>query len=211
MIIVLIGPPGVGKGTQAKRLCDTLSLRHLSSGDILRQAVKEASPDSQLAKQLASGSLVDDGVVCQLILDVIRSSDQGCLLDGFPRTESQARFLADSGIAISHVVELDIKDERVVERISGRMVHASGRVYHKLYNPPKVEGLDDVTGEPLMVRSDDSADVVINRLAIYKQEAGALLAYYRSSEVGLLDVAVVDANQDIDSVTRSILKVVSDR
>lgn len=202
MNIILIGPPGVGKGTQAEQICETYSLVHLSSGDILRKAIRKSrDTGGDLARLLASGQLVDDDTVCQLVLSAIKQAESNCVLDGFPRTAAQARFIKQQGIHVDLVIELKVDDEVVVERIAGRMVHpSSGRVYHARFNPPIREGLDDVTGQPLVVRPDDKESVVRERLSVYHREAESLLSFYKQPCSSVSRVVTVDASASIDEV-----------
>ena len=210
MNIILIGPPGVGKGTQAKEICKAYSLVHLSSGDILRQAIRQSEDaGGDLARLLAKGQLVDDDTVCQLVLSAIKQAQSNCVLDGFPRTSAQARFIEQQGIHVDLVIELKVDDEVVVDRIAGRMVHPpSGRVYHTSFNPPIRESLDDITGEPLVVRPDDNESVVRERLSVYRREAEPLLSFYKQSCSAVSRVVSVDAGASIDEVFARIKTVI---
>lgn len=210
MNIILIGPPGVGKGTQAKEICKAYSLAHLSSGDILRQAIRQSEDaGGDLARLIAKGQLVDDDTVCQLVLSAIKQAQSNCVLDGFPRTAAQARFIEQQGIHVDLVIELKVDDEVVVERIAGRMVHpSSGRVYHTTFNPPIREGLDDVTGQPLVVRPDDKESVVRERLSVYRREAEPLLSFYKQSCSAVSRVVSVDASVSINEVFARIKNII---
>ncbi len=182
MRVILLGPPGAGKGTQAAYICETYSIPQISTGDMLRAAVKAGTPLGVEAKKVMdAGGLVSDDIIIGLVKERIAQPDcaKGFLFDGFPRTIAQADALKNQDIKIDHVVELQVDDEEIVKRMSGRRVHpGSGRVYHVVYNPPKQEGLDDVTGEPLAQRDDDHEDTVRKRLAIYHEQTKPLVEYY---------------------------------
>lgn len=183
MRIILLGAPGAGKGTQAQFITEKFDIPQISTGDMLRAAVKAESPLGLEVKEImASGGLVPDETIIALIKDRIKADDckNGFLLDGFPRTIPQAEALKDEGVVIDYVVEIAVDDEEIVSRLSGRRVHeASGRIYHVKYDPPKVEGKDDETGEPLIQRTDDSEETVRNRLNIYHQQTAPLVNYYQ--------------------------------
>ncbi|BES72466.1 adenylate kinase [Marinobacter nanhaiticus D15-8W] len=183
MRIILLGAPGAGKGTQAQFITGKFDIPQISTGDMLRAAVKAESPLGLEVKEImASGGLVPDETIIALIKDRIKADDckNGFLLDGFPRTIPQAEALKDEGVVIDYVVEIAVDDEEIVTRLSGRRVHeASGRIYHVKYDPPKTEGKDDETGEPLIQRSDDSEETVRNRLKIYHQQTAPLVHYYQ--------------------------------
>ena len=159
MRVILLGAPGAGKGTQAQYICKAFQIPQISTGDMLRAAVNAESTLGLAAKQVMdAGRLVSDDIIIGLVKERLEQSDcaNGCLFDGFPRTIPQAEALRDSGVQIDHVVEMDVDDEAIIERMAGRRVHlASGRTYHVIYNPPKRDGVDDVTGEPLIQRDDD--------------------------------------------------------
>jgi adenylate kinase len=182
MRLILLGPPGAGKGTQANYVKEAWGIPQISTGDMLRAAVKAGSPLGIAAKQVMdSGGLVSDDIIIGLVKDRLKEPDcaNGYLFDGFPRTIPQADAMKDAGVAIDYVVEIDVPDAAIVERMSGRRVHvASGRSYHVRYNPPKVEGRDDVSGEPLIQRDDDREETVTKRLAVYHQQTEPLVAYY---------------------------------
>lgn len=183
MRIILLGAPGAGKGTQAQFITEKFDIPQISTGDMLRAAVKAGSPLGLKVKEvMASGGLVSDETIIALIKERIAAPDcaNGCLFDGFPRTIPQAEALKNEGIRIDHVVEIDVNDEEIIARLSGRRVHeASGRVYHIEHNPPKKDGVDDVTGEPLIQRKDDEKDTVAKRLAVYHQQTKPLVRYYQ--------------------------------
>lgn len=186
MRLVLLGAPGSGKGTQAARLKADLNVPHISTGDMLRAAVKAGTDLGIKAKAVMdAGGLVSDDLIISLVQERIAQPDcaKGFLFDGFPRTIPQAEALTAAKVAIDHVVEIAVDDEEIVGRMSGRRVHeASGRVYHVVNNPPQREGLDDVTGEPLIQRADDCEETVRNRLAVYHAQTEPLVAYYSQWE-----------------------------
>jgi len=183
MRLVLLGPPGAGKGTQAGFIRDAYGIPQISTGDMLRAAVKAGTPLGLAAKKVMdAGGLVSDDIIVGLVNDRLREPDcrNGYLFDGFPRTIPQADALRDAGVALDYVLEIDVPDAAIVERMSGRRVHpASGRTYHVKYNPPKVPDRDDVTGEPLIQREDDREETVRKRLAVYHEQTEPLIAYYR--------------------------------
>ncbi|WP_203142529.1 adenylate kinase [Marinobacter mangrovi] len=183
MRIILLGAPGAGKGTQAQFITEKFGIPQISTGDMLRAAVKAESPLGLEVKEImATGGLVPDETIIALIKDRIQEDDckNGFLLDGFPRTIPQAEALKQEGVVIDYVVEIAVDDEEIVSRLSGRRVHeASGRIYHVKYDPPKVEGKDDETGEPLIQRNDDSEETVRNRLRIYHEQTAPLIGYYQ--------------------------------
>ena len=183
MRIILLGPPGAGKGTQAQTLTKEFAIPQISTGDMLRAAIKAGTELGLKAKEVMdAGKLVSDEIILGLVKERIAKDDckNGFLFDGFPRTIPQAQALVDNGIAIDAVVELQVPDENIVKRMSGRRVHlASGRTYHIVYNPPKVEGKDDVTGEDLVIRPDDQEDTVRARLKVYHEQTEPLVAFYK--------------------------------
>jgi adenylate kinase len=183
MRIILLGPPGAGKGTQAEFISRSYGVPQISTGDMLRAAVKAGSPLGLKAKDImAAGGLVPDTLIIDLVKERIAAPDcrEGFLFDGFPRTIPQAQAVADAGIQIDRVVEIHVDDAAIVARLSGRRVHeASGRVYHLKHNPPQREGLDDVTGEPLVQRADDREDTVRKRLRVYHEQTEPLVAFYQ--------------------------------
>jgi len=183
MRLVLLGPPGAGKGTQAGFIRDAYGIPQISTGDMLRAAVKAGTPLGLAAKKVMdAGGLVSDDIIVGLVNDRLREPDcrNGYLFDGFPRTIPQADALRDAGVALDYVLEIDVPDAAIVERMSGRRVHpASGRTYHVKYNPPKVPDRDDVTGEPLIQREDDREETVRKRLAVYHEQTEPLIAYYK--------------------------------
>ena len=184
MNIILLGPPGAGKGTQATNICAKYAIPQISTGDMLRAAVKAGTKLGIAAKKVMdAGGLVSDDIIIGLVKQRISQDDckNGFLLDGFPRTIAQAEALKTDGVKIDFVVEIQVPDEDIVARMSGRRAHlVSGRTYHIIYNPPKVEGIDDITGEDLVQRADDNEDTVRSRLQVYHQQTQPLVDYYRS-------------------------------
>lgn len=182
MRLILLGPPGAGKGTQATFICKKFGIPQISTGDMLRAAVKAGTEMGVAAKKVMdSGSLVSDDIIIGLVKERIRQPDcaNGFLFDGFPRTIVQADALKAAGVKLDLVLEIDVPDEAIIERMSGRRVHvASGRTYHLKFNPPKVDGRDDVSGEELIQRADDEEATVRNRLAVYKEQTRPLVDYY---------------------------------
>lgn len=183
MRLILLGGPGAGKGTQANYIKEKYQIPQISTGDMLRAAVKAGSELGKKAKTfMDSGGLVPDEVIIGLVKERIQESDcrKGFLFDGFPRTIPQADAMKEAGVVIDAVVEIDVPDEEIIKRMSGRRAHlASGRTYHVIFNPPKVEGKDDVTGEPLVQRDDDKEDTVRKRLDVYHAQTEPLVDYYK--------------------------------
>jgi adenylate kinase len=182
MRLILLGAPGAGKGTQANYIKEKYGIPQISTGDMLRAAVKAGTPLGLAAKGVMdAGGLVSDDIIIGLVKERLKEQDcaNGYLFDGFPRTIPQADALKEAGVAIDHVVEIDVPDSEIVERISGRRVHpASGRIYHIKYNPPKVAGRDDATGEELVQRDDDQEVTVLKRLDVYHNQTKVLVNYY---------------------------------
>ena len=178
----MIGPPGAGKGTQAKFICEKFGIPQISTGDMLRAAVKAGTPLGLAAKAvMEKGQLVSDDIIIGLVKERLQAADcaNGFLFDGFPRTIPQAQALADAGVPLDFVLEINVPDSEIVERMSGRRVDpVSGRTYHIKYNPPKIEGKDDVTGGPLIQRDDDREEVVLKRLEVYHNQTEALVGFY---------------------------------
>jgi adenylate kinase len=183
MRLILLGAPGAGKGTQAKFICEQFEIPQISTGDMLRAAVKAETPlGLQAKKVMDAGGLVSDDVIIGLVKDRIAQADcaNGFLFDGFPRTIPQAQAMVNANVVIDHVVEIAVADEEIVARLSGRRVHpGSGRVYHVVFNSPKREGLDDETGEPLVQRDDDTEATVRNRLKVYHEQTSPLVNFYQ--------------------------------
>ncbi|WP_019140347.1 adenylate kinase [Noviherbaspirillum massiliense] len=182
MRLILLGAPGAGKGTQANFIKEKYKIPQISTGDMLRAAVKAGTPLGIEAKKVMdAGGLVSDDIIIGLVKDRLKQPDcqNGYLFDGFPRTIPQADAMKEAGVAIDHVLEIDVPDTAIIERMSGRRVHpASGRTYHVKYNPPKVPGKDDVTGEDLIQRDDDKEETVKKRLAVYHDQTEVLVDYY---------------------------------
>ena len=182
MRLILLGPPGAGKGTQANFIREKYGIPQISTGDMLRAAVKAGSPLGVEAKKIMdAGGLVRDDIIIGLVKDRLKEADcqHGYMFDGFPRTIPQAEAMREAGVPIDYVLEIDVPDSEIVTRMSGRRVHvASGRTYHVKFNPPKLEGKDDATGEPLIQRDDDKEETVLKRLTVYHQQTRALVDYY---------------------------------
>ena len=183
MRLILLGPPGAGKGTQAQFIREKFAIPQISTGDMLRAAVKAGTPLGVAAKKVMdAGHLVSDDIIIGLVKERLKEADcqRGYLFDGFPRTIPQAEALRAAGIAIDHVLEIDVPDEEIIARMSGRRVHPpSGRVYHVKFNPPKVAGKDDATGEALVQRDDDREETVRKRLDVYRAQTRPLVDYYK--------------------------------
>ncbi|MBY0346572.1 MAG: adenylate kinase [Neisseriaceae bacterium] len=187
MKILLLGAPGAGKGTQATFITQKYQIPQISTGDMLRAAIKAQTPLGSQAKSIMdAGNLVSDEIVIGLVKERIAQADcaQGFLFDGFPRTLAQAIAMEEAGVHLDFVLEIDVPDATIVDRMSGRRVHlASGRTYHISHNPPKISDIDDETGEPLIQRPDDVAEVVRNRLAVYHEQTEVLIGFYNNMEV----------------------------
>jgi adenylate kinase len=213
MRLILLGAPGAGKGTQATFLCKRFGIPQISTGDMLRAAVKAGTPLGLAAKKVMdAGLLVSDDIIIGLVKERIAQPDctNGFLFDGFPRTIVQADALKSAGIDLDYVLEIDVPDSAIVERMSGRRVHvASGRTYHVRFNPPKTEGLDDVTGEPLIQRVDDLEETVKKRLAVYAEQTRPLVAYYArwaaSGEPGAPAYRKINGTGSVDDITARAL------
>jgi adenylate kinase len=180
--MILLGPPGAGKGTQAGFIRERFRIPQISTGDMLRAAVKAGTPLGIAAKKVMdAGQLVSDGIIIGLVKERLKDHDcgNGCLFDGFPRTVPQAEAMRNSGVDLDFVIEIDVDENEIIQRMSGRRVHpGSGRVYHVKFNPPKVAGKDDLTGEPLIQRDDDKEETVRRRLEVYRQQTRPLVDYY---------------------------------
>jgi len=213
MRLILLGPPGAGKGTQAGFIKDAFGIPQISTGDMLRAAVKAGTPLGLAAKKVMdTGALVSDDIIIGLVQERLREQDcaRGYLFDGFPRTIPQADAMKDASVPIDHVLEIDVPDAAIVERMSGRWVHlASGRTYHTKYNPPRVPGKDDVTGEDLVQRDDDREDTVKKRLAVYHQQTEPLVEYYKrwaaTGDPRAPKYQAIDGLKDVDVVRESAL------
>ena len=182
MRLILLGAPGAGKGTQATFICQKYGIPQISTGDMLRAAVKAGTPLGVAAKKVMdSGALVGDDIIIGLVKERLTQPDcaKGCLFDGFPRTLAQADAMREAGVKLDYVLEIDVPFDAIIERMSGRRSHpASGRTYHVKFNPPKVAGLDDATGEPLIQRDDDKEETVKKRLEVYASQTRPLVDYY---------------------------------
>lgn len=217
MKLILLGAPGAGKGTQAAFLCQTYGIPQISTGDMLRAAVKAGTEMGVAAKKVMdAGGLVSDDIIIGLVKERIAQPDcaKGFLFDGFPRTIPQAEAMKQAGVKIDVVLEIDVPDSAIIERMSGRRVHvASGRTYHVKFNPPKVEGLDDATGEPLILRDDDHEDTVRKRLEVYQQQTRPLVEYYRqweaSAEAAAPKFRKISGLGSVDDITRRALEAVA--
>lgn len=214
MRIILLGAPGAGKGTQAQFIMEHYGIPQISTGDMLRAAVKAGTPLGLEAKiVMDAGQLVSDELIIGLVKERIAQDDcaNGFLLDGFPRTIPQADAMAANGISIDHVIEIDVPDEEIVNRMSGRRVHpGSGRVYHVVFNPPKVEGKDDVTGEDLVIRPDDEESTVRKRLGIYHEQTKPLVDYYgKVAAEGNTKYTKFDGTQSVAEVSKLIQAALS--
>ncbi|GIC78164.1 adenylate kinase [Moritella sp. F3] len=212
MRIILLGAPGAGKGTQAQFIMENYGVPQISTGDMLRAAIKEGSELGQKVKAVMDGGqLVSDELIIELVKDRVKKEDcaKGFLLDGFPRTIPQADAMKENGIDVDFVLEFDVPDEEIVKRMSGRRVHApSGRVYHTVYNPPKVEGKDNETGEELTIRVDDVEETVRKRLGIYHDQTAPLIAYYgKEAEAGNSKYVTFDGTQAVEVVSKQLAEL----
>ena len=209
--IILLGPPGAGKGTQADLICDLCNVPKISTGDMLREAVASGSAlGNEVSNILDSGAVVSDEIIGSLIKERLTMPDceNGSLFDGVPRTTGQAQQLADMNIKFTHVIEIHVDDQDIVKRMSGRRVHpGSGRNYHIEYNPPENEGYDDISGEPLIQREDDKPETVLKRLGVYHDQTKPLIDFYtKQSEAGFLKFFRVDGSNTVSGVFESISK-----
>lgn len=205
MRIVLLGAPGAGKGTQAQFIMEEFGIPQISTGDMLRAAIKAGTALGLEAKAVMdAGQLVSDELIIGLVKERISQDDcaKGFLLDGFPRTIPQADAMKEAGVAVDFVLEFDVPDEEIVKRMSGRRVHpGSGRVYHVVYNPPKVAGKDDVTGDDLAIRADDEESTVRKRLGVYHEQTESLVAYYQQAAAnGETRFYKLDGTQSVDAI-----------
>ena len=203
--IILLGPPGAGKGTQADLICDLCNIPKISTGDMLREAVASGSDfGKKVSNILDTGGLVSDEIIGELIKNRLTQPDcsNGSLFDGVPRTLGQASELKDMGIIFTHVIEIQVEDEVIVKRMSGRRVHpGSGKNYHIDFNPPKVEGVDDSTGEPLIQREDDKPETVLKRLSVYHDQTKPLSEFYSDqADNSDLKYITVDGSMSVDDV-----------
>ena len=214
MRLILLGAPGAGKGTQATFLCQKYAIPQVSTGDMLRAAVKAGTPLGIAAKKVMdSGALVSDDIIIGLVKERIAQPDcaNGFLFDGFPRTIAQADAMKNAGVKIDVVLEIDVPDSAIVERMSGRRAHLpSGRTYHVKFNPPKVAGIDDVTGEPLVQRADDSEETVKKRLEVYHAQTRPLVDYYEqwaaSGDTAAPRHRKIDGSGSVEDITTRALE-----
>ena len=209
MRVILLGAPGAGKGTQARYIMEHFGIPQVSTGDMLRAAVKAGSPlGLQVREIMASGQLVSDDIIIALVKERIAQPDckRGFLFDGFPRTIPQAEALRKAGVPIDHVVEIDVPDAVIIERLTGRRVHpGSGRVYHITHNPPRVAGRDDETGEELVQREDDREATVKDRLAVYHDQTARLIGYYGNAGSNGTQYHKIGGVGAVDAVREQVL------
>lgn len=211
MRVILLGAPGAGKGTQAAFITEKFGIPQISTGDMLRAAVKAGTPlGLQVKGVMESGGLVSDEIIIALIQERLTQPDcaNGCLFDGFPRTIPQAEALRAANVKLDHVLEIAVDDEEIVSRLSGRRVHpASGRIYHTEHNPPKVAGIDDVTGEALVQREDDQEATIRHRLGLYHTQTKPLVAFYQNLEAseGTPKCSRVEGVGSVEQITAKVM------
>ena len=215
MRIILLGAPGVGKGTQAKFICNRFAIPQISTGDMLRESVREGSSlGRKVKKVMDQGALVTDDIIIDLVKDRIKKNDceKGYLFDGFPRTIPQAEALAQENIQIDSVIEIKVEDDQIIARLAGRRVHqGSGRIYHIINNPPKRKNLDDVTGEPLIQRDDDKESTIKQRLEVYRNQTEPLVNFYQKMHKdGVLSYRSIDGNKMYENLSAEILNYLED-
>lgn len=218
MRVILLGAPGAGKGTQAQFIIDQYNIPQISTGDMLRAAVKAGTELGKQAKVVMdAGELVSDDIIIGLVKERVAQSDctKGYLLDGFPRTIPQAEAMRENGIDVDYVVEIDVPDQTIIDRLGGRRVHpGSGRVYHTVYNPPMTADTDDVTGEPLVHREDDQADTVQKRLNVYHDQTSPLIEFYSSwantGEAEAPAYVKVSGSGSVEDIKNSIARSLAD-
>ena len=214
MNLIILGPPGAGKGTQAAFISSEQNIPHISTGDMLREAIKNGTELGLQAKAIMdAGNLVSDDLIIELVKERISQSDceRGFLFDGFPRTIPQAEALIQNNVEIHGVIELVVADEEIIKRMSGRRIHlASGRTYHVDFNPPKKAGIDDETGEDLVIRKDDEPETVKDRLKVYWTQTQPLIEYYSNSKnFSDLKYLSVDGTLTVDEIKKNIKKFLS--
>lgn len=214
MRIILLGAPGAGKGTQAQFLMNTFNIPQISTGDMLRAAIKEGTELGKKAKEVMdAGKLVSDDIMIGLVQERVAQPDckNGFLLDGFPRTIPQADAMHEAGIEVDYVIEFAVPDDVIVERMAGRRVHpGSGRVYHVSYNPPQQDGKDDVTGEDLIVREDDKEETVRHRLSVYHEQTEPLVSYYQKmAEQNVVQYHRVDGTRDVKEISNELKELLA--
>ena len=214
MKLILIGAPGVGKGTQAQCIVEKYGIPQISTGDMLREAIRDGTALGKKVKAVMdSGALVTDEIILDLVKERIAKDDcaNGFLFDGFPRTIPQANSLVSQNIEIDHVIEIYVPDDEIVSRLSGRRIHLeSGRVYHVHHNPPTVEGVDDITGEPLVQREDDKEETILERLKVYREQTEPLVSFYKEmsrKQGSKLSYHKTDGNGDSDDIKNVIFDI----
>ncbi len=218
MRLILLGAPGAGKGTQATFICQKFGIPQISTGDMLRAAVKAGTPlGLQADAVMKSGGLVSDDLIINLVKERITQGDcaKGFLFDGFPRTIPQADAMKAAGVALDYVVEIDVPFDAIIERMSGRRSHpASGRTYHVKFNPPKIQGVDDVTGEPLIQRDDDKEETVKKRLDVYSAQTRPLVAYYsqwaQQEPQSAPKYRAISGMGDVEAITTRVMGALAD-
>lgn len=218
MNIILLGPPGAGKGTQAQFIVEKCGIPQISTGDMLREAIAAGTPLGKRVKDVMdSGALVTDDIIIDLVKERIQQPDcvNGFLFDGFPRTIPQAEALVDANIEIDSVIEIQVPDSEIIMRLSGRRVHVdSGRVYHTIYNPPKEEGKDDETGDPLIQRDDDKEETIAERLRVYRDQTQPLVDFYRSKANAAdasISYFVVEGVGKTDDIKQNIASILAEQ
>ena len=216
MKIILLGAPGVGKGTQAQFICQAYGIPQISTGDMLRQAIKDQTPLGIKVKSVMDrGDLVTDEIIIDLVKERISASDcqSGFLFDGFPRTIPQAESLREAGVEIDFVIEINLSDQKIIDRLSGRRVHpGSGRIYHLVFQPPKRDGVDDQTGEPLVQREDDLEETIKDRLRVYHEQTAPLIDFYQAemrAKGG--SYGVVEGDGATEEIQKSIQKLLGEQ
>lgn len=214
MKLILLGAPGVGKGTQASFIAKKFGIPQISTGDMLREAIQAGSELGNRVKAVMdSGSLVTDEIILDLVKERLTQEDcqNGYLFDGFPRTIAQAEALVDKGIELDYVIEIIVPEKEIVERLSGRRVHLeSGRTYHVTFNPPKIEGLDDITDEKLVQRDDDKESTVRERLRVYREQTSPLVDFYKaiaSEKKAALKYTTVDGSGETEKIKEKIFSI----
>ncbi|MGB2238832.1 MAG: adenylate kinase [Pseudomonadales bacterium] len=216
MKIILLGAPGVGKGTQAQFICQAYGIPQISTGDMLRQAIKDQTPLGIKVKSVMDrGDLVTDEIIIDLVKERISASDcqSGFLFDGFPRTIPQAESLREAGVEIDVVIEINLSDQKIIDRLSGRRVHpGSGRIYHLVFQPPKRDGVDDQTGEPLVQREDDLEETIKDRLRVYHEQTAPLIDFYQAEmQAKGGSYGVVEGDGATEEIQKSIQKLLGEQ
>ncbi|MGB1190908.1 MAG: adenylate kinase [Pseudomonadales bacterium] len=216
MKIILLGAPGVGKGTQAQFICQAYGIPQISTGDMLRQAIKDQTPLGIKVKSVMDrGDLVTDEIIIDLVKERISASDcqSGFLFDGFPRTIPQAESLREAGVEIDFVIEINLSDQKIIDRLSGRRVHpGSGRIYHLVFQPPKRDGVDDQTGEPLVQREDDLEETIKDRLRVYHEQTAPLIDFYQAEmQAKGGSYGVVEGDGATEEIQKSIQKLLGEQ